>query len=89
MERNKQKVKQFAQEKAIYMVQFITSDRMVGWGSVFQKVACSYCGLENERSLEIMWDNGLMDAFRKGIAAKRKSIMHNMKEEIKQSKCCR
>ena len=75
----------FAQEKAIYLIQFIRDDEMIAYGSPAQKEACGFCSIEGEVAKSI-WEDGGLEAFRRGISTKRKTILSAIRETMKKSK---
>ena len=78
---------EFALDKAIYVVQFIRDDKMIEYGSNAQKEACKFCGIGGELARSI-WEDGGLEAFRKGVSVKRKTIVSAVRECIKKSKFC-
>ena len=76
---------EFALDKAIYVVQFIRDDKMIEYGSNAQKEACNFCRIGGELARSI-WEDGGLEAFRKGVSVKRKTIVSAVRECIKKSK---
>ena len=78
-------INDFAQDKAIYLIQFITSEDQIAYGSTIQKQACKMVKVANGMNLSV-WDEGGKSAFWKGISNKRKTIMYSIQAAVKKCK---
>ena len=76
-----EEIRTFAQEKGIYLIQFILSDDKIKFGTAIQKAACREC-MVHKNTCSSVWENGGMEAFRKGLANKRKSICYGITGEV-------
>ena len=78
-------ISEFAQDKAIYVIQFIHDDSLIEFGSHAQREACKYCAI-SEGMQQSIWENGGLESFRRGISLKRKVILSAVRECIKRGK---
>lgn len=79
------KIGLFAQDKAIYYVQFVTHDSQIAFGSTIQREACEF--IRVDRSLvQVIWEDGGQESFRKGLSSKRKTIICSLKVAIRKRK---
>ena len=76
---------EFAQDKAIYLMQFVTSEDQIAYGSTIQKEVCKMVKVAAGMNLSV-WDEGGKTAFRKGISSKRKTIMYSVQGALKKCK---
>ena len=82
------KLNEFAQDKkAIYLMQFITSEEQIAYGSMIQKEVCKMVKVANGMNLSV-WDEGGKSAFHKGILSKRKTIMYMVQGAVKNVSNC-
>ena len=74
-------INDFAQTKAFYVMQFITDDSEICYGSVVQRNVCTFLKVDNTHARRV-WENGGMNAFRNGIGTKKKMMMYGVKTAI-------
>lgn len=78
-------INEFAQEKAIYVVQFVTNEESLLYGGILQRQVCAANEIQGDWAKTI-WDEGGKETFRRGLGSKRKSILATIQRTIVKSK---
>ena len=79
-------IKQFAQDKAFFVMQFARTDEKIKVKSPIQVKACIDVGLNDVPLAEYIWKMGGMKSFKNGLAMKRKITMCSVQNAVKASK---